>query len=220
MLLSVVMINPTDIRLIIWDLDETLYYDVPTIDYVRQQYLEAYIKNVPDRKKGIKRFNQLEKSGKRWFEILGDQWGKDPKSTISLVESTFDKSRFLRQDDDLVKYFQSTQKKHVIVTNSSHKSAAACLTKLGLTGFNTIFHSLYTVEVLTTLKPDANILRKILGSMDVEAKTAISVGNSFNEDIAPAKKIGLHTCLICPGNPKGAADIMVPSLRDALKILD
>jgi FMN phosphatase YigB (HAD superfamily) len=105
------------------------------------------------------------------------------------------------------------EKKLVLLTNSEKEDVKRLLNELQLDG---IFHALYT-EGEKPLKTKARI-KEILQKFQVEPHEAVSIGDNFINEIAPALLMGLKAVYIQPNRVEIKHENLhiVPTLANAL----
>lgn len=183
------------VKLIIWDLDETLYFQPNLIEKTRKIYEKEFL-NISS-KNTIKKFKKLEKKY-RWFEILAKAKNINYKQIIIDLDQKIKKEKFIKKNNKLVKIINkiSRVKKQIILTNSSKNSAKKILEKIGFTKLDKTFIKVVSVENMSKPKPNRQILKKILKEFNLKNKEVILIGNSKKEDIDLANKIGMKTIQI------------------------
>ena len=183
------------IEVIIWDLDETLYFSPRTINQIRDAYLRRFV----GRSKGqklIKEFESHEQSGKKWFQIVAEKKKVSEKDAIIMTENSIDKAKFVSKNPKLVKYFRKSAHRHIILTNSPRNVTWSVLHKIGFDSALSAFNHVFTIEDMVHPKPNLKMLRKILKIENVTPQQTISIGDSVRTDVLPAKRVGMVTCQI------------------------
>jgi putative hydrolase of the HAD superfamily len=104
------------------------------------------------------------------------------------------------------------EKKIVLMTNSEHEDVRRLLDELELTG---LFHAVHT-ESQKPLR-SKQLLQEILESFHVTAEEAVSIGDNFINEIAPALLIGMKAVYIQPNGTDNSHDnlVVVPTLANA-----
>lgn len=85
----------------------------------------------------------------------------------------------------------------VIVTNGNKEQAIQKLKKLHLLEY---FSAVLTAEEFSA-KPNAAIFNAALAKLNCAAQDALMIGDDELTDIAPAKRLGMHTFQVCLDNP-------------------
>lgn len=161
---------------IIFDLDDTLYYNKELkkareeiiLDFLgkrRGEYLELRKNNGT-----IKSFELMEIGKRKFFELM---------------DSFF---VYIEKDLRLIKMFRNLNKRYklVVLSNNSHKNVEYVLQKLGI--FDLI-DDYYSAENLDCFKPDQRCFFMI-------EKGDVCVGNNFEKDLKTPKQLGAITILL------------------------
>lgn len=218
-------IHLKQIKLLIWDLDETLYFSPKLIEHVRNTYLNNFIGENPGRTKLEKEFIAHEKAGKKWYQILSRHKGISEKDTIINIETQIDKAKFIFENPELVKYFQGSNHKHTLVTNSPLVSAESILSKLGFANHQEVFNKILSIEDFNHPKPNSKILENIIKNESILPAQAMAIGDSTRHDILPAKQLGMVTSHIQRKQDlrrvieKSEADYTFSTLSELIKLL-
>lgn len=117
--------------------------------------------------------------------------------------------------------------KNMLVRISS-KYKTACVTngssymqnkKLFYSGLNNIFPKLFISGELNISKPSKEIFLKALNWAKADPKNTIMIGDSIENDIIPASKLGITTILVSD-KPSEHAHHTINSILDAEKIIN
>ncbi|MFC7370102.1 HAD family hydrolase [Fictibacillus iocasae] len=95
-------------------------------------------------------------------------------------------------------------KKIVLMTNSDHDDVGRLLNELGLTGMFHAVHSSSEKPLRTKEK-----LQEILQEFDVKPEEAVSIGDNFINEIAPALLLGMRAVYIQPNESPHSHENMV-----------
>jgi len=211
-----------NIEVVIWDVDETMYYDEKVIVKTRQAYVEMLEKRgFGNLTKKIKDdFDALESTGKKWYQILVEKLGVSEVEVIGLAEAGFDKSKLVKKNPRLVKMLSSGKRKNFVVSNSSRRSVFAILKKLGFVKPESFFEEVFSIENMGGLKPNERVLLGITERANVGPEKVLMVGDSLIDDIIPAKNIGLLTSHVRCKRSEGEADFCVKDLDELLDIFE
>lgn len=76
-----------------------------------------------------------------------------------------------------------------------------------------------TVDHFRTVKPDPVVFKKILEYTKLPANQHLIVGDRFEVDLVPAKKLGMKTCLVWSQSDDPSVDISIKRVYDIVKIL-
>ena len=91
---------------------------------------------------------------------------------------------------------------------------ARALDRVGLRRF---FQHFLTNKELGAEKPDPEFFREILRRLGIEPQECIMVGNSYEKDIAPAKRVGLRTIWLSEdgtAEDHPCADVIIRSMTE------
>ncbi len=93
---------------------------------------------------------------------------------------------------------------------------------LARVGLRHYFDLLWTSRELGVNKPDPIFYERILESLGAPAESCVMVGDSVNNDIRPAKEIGMRTVwLAAPGEePAPSSDRTIHHLGDLPGVID
>ncbi|MBI5449686.1 HAD family hydrolase [Candidatus Gottesmanbacteria bacterium] len=210
---------PKKIKLLIWDLDETLYYSDQTIHQVKNEYIHAYVQSSYDKTRALNKFIALEKAGNKWFDIVASMSKQIPRTIIQSIEDTIDKSKYIHPNPYVARYFKTSTNNHVILTNSTRTSAIRILHKLGIHKSHILFKSIYTIEDFHYPKPNIDILQHIIYKYQFQSNHIMCIGDSYNDDLLPAKQLGMITCHINHTMELQPADYTFSDLNTLLNTL-
>ncbi len=182
---------------IVWDLDGTLYQ----ISKEVSQKIQKKVWELIAEQRGI----NLEQA-KALYQQL---YAKLKSSTRTLIAAGVKRELALSGDwhsqiqleevepnPQLVKQFQTvTGFKHIINTNSSQKSAEKKLKKIGF-DLNFFEAVIGNPDVVGFLKPDPTPYTYLLNFTQVQPGKHLFVGDRYETDLEPAKKVRMHTALV------------------------
>jgi HAD superfamily hydrolase (TIGR01549 family) len=203
---------------IVWDLDGTLYQISEEVSRKIQQKVWELIAE----KRGI--------SLKQAKELHQQLYAKLQSNTRTLIAAGVERELVLRGDwhsqiqleaikpnSQLVKQVQAlTRFKHIINTNSSQKSAEKKLKKIGfdLNFFKVVIGN---PDMIGALKPDLAPYKYVLNLTQAAAENHLFVGDRYETDLAPAKKVGMHTALVYANDKRADLNFnSTPALLDFL----
>ncbi len=205
-------------KYIIWDLDGTLYPNQPDLkqainrkvfeliaearnislkaaqDYHRETYSQLHSNTQTLLEAGV---NADDVRSGRWFSDI--QINKINK-TPSLVQA-------MRKLD---------QYQHLVNTNSTQASAESKLKKIGFTldDFKAVVGNMDTVGIN---KPKLKPFRYMLTLTNGKPNQHVFVGDRYETDLAPAKKVGMRTVLVYDKDER--ADLSFGCTQDLVKFL-
>lgn len=192
-----------NIKVICWDLDTTLYREIPELT---ELFDKTCRKLVAVRcqwtyKKAAKLYNEkLERLGSNSKTIayfLGEKWLKEELKNQDLMTEYLgiNKFSFIKRDGKLKEMFAKLKNfRHFIVTNDSYQAAVKTLQALGLSV--KIFEKIVSREATGTIKPDLAQFQLVLELTGLAAKKHLMVGDRDKVDLAPAKKLGMRTAMV------------------------
>ncbi|MBI5392541.1 HAD family hydrolase [Candidatus Woesearchaeota archaeon] len=91
----------------------------------------------------------------------------------------------------------SEKHKLVALTNTPYEATSKTLQQLNILQF---FANIYAIDKHNYIKPSQGIFKQII--LENNAAIAVSIGDSFEKDLAPAKTLGLKTVLFKIANNK------------------
>lgn len=212
-----------DIKILIWDLDGTLYQSIPALS---AEILEADYQVVMrhtgwSREKTIEEFHKV-------FKV------KTPSSTLAAAivagiplidvaiecEQYKDRTKHLVRDEKLVAMFEKLSGfTHYMLVNGIQEKTREALKVLGLSA--DVLAEIVTSEIVGENKPSEKGFRYILDKTKLPPDQHLMIGDREAIDLVPAKKIGMKTCLVW-ADPKGqfsSADIVLPTVYDISNFL-
>lgn len=206
-----------NIKVLIWDLDGTLYQELPEIKKeIHQNVIKAIVKT-----KSI--------SFKKGEELYSQVYAQVKSNTKTLINLGVDKDyvlsgnwynqaqlKYLKKDPDLVKVFkQLSNLRHIIDTNSNKQVTFKKLKILGLdlNFFGKIFTS---TDMGDKVKPDPFAFKIVLQFTKLRPQEHLFIGDSEGKEIIPAQKIGMKTCLVW--GKSEIANISLPTVYDIVEL--
>ncbi|MFN4212831.1 MAG: HAD family hydrolase [Microgenomates group bacterium] len=194
------------IRFLIWDVDRTLWSSTKLAKIIKEEfiiYLKKFIKR--SKKEVFNLFNTESKKWESWSKTVSFLTGIEEERIILDIERKINKYKYLKKDKKLLEVFNKLkQYRHLILTNGSHKNTLLSLQSLGfpLNAINDSFFELYPFEKIFSIektcaaKPKKEAFLKILEYTNMLPENHLIIGDSFELDIKPAKKLGMRTCLV------------------------
>lgn len=184
-------------KLYIFDVDGVLDNDKPLLDArLKQQLLAVSNKHsisfdeaIKLRKKTKDSLSETRKhtsfyllealgfSRQEYFDIINSV------NPTGLIEPSphLDILNLLRKENRVVAY-----------SNTPHDALIKTLHILGVVNY---FHKIYSVEDFSESKPSPMIIQHILDDQGFTKENAINIGNSYEKDVVPAKRVGVRTVL-------------------------
>lgn len=206
-----------DIKVLVWDVDGTLYQEIPEVKKeIHKKVIQAIVKAKSIAIKQAKELHyQLYKQYKSNTSVLL-QLGVDKDYVLSGDWYSRVQLKYLEKDNELIKIFQELKSfKHIISTNSEKIVA---LKKLEILGINpTLFEKIFTNKDFgVKVKPNPYAFKLVLELTKLKPQQHLFIGDSEEKEMIPAQKVGMHTCLVW-GKSK-AADISLPTVYDISKL--
>ena len=197
------------IKTIIWDVDGTLYQNIPALkphyDQFRQEYLQKHLPNLSKKERDKQYFDLRKKRQSSTISLatLGSE-------TIDIVGKALDeyipKQKYLKKDLQLIQLFKDLQQygvKNFVLRNGTKTNTLEILTWLGLAEINFPdcefgpFQKVVTAfDMLKIAKPDLRTYQYFLNQLGLKAQTTLSVGDRVKVDLMPASKLGIQTALV------------------------
>lgn len=204
--------NKTVIRVIFFDLDDTLYSykssnskimaEIKTVEYFCKKYrkikLNQAFEDFTKAKQNIKeRFPDLPHRGNRGYwitEFLQNQ-GKYNKNLAQEMENIFWKTSCENVEGYydakiLLEYLKNKGYKLGVITNGIRKWQ---IKRLKATGFKKYFDFIATTTDAGYEKPHVEVFKYALKQASVKPEEAVMIGDNPVRDIVPANKIGMTT---------------------------
>lgn len=185
-------------ELVIWDVDETLYFSRKTIRLSRFVFFLLFIrdeiKSISEYAGFADSFREKEKL-KKWYEIAAEKLGEPYRKVVCLSERILKKENHIKENLKLISFFDRSKKKHLILSDSSSESVKKILFKLGFSSFDN-FLDIIGIDNSLEPKPSTKVLKKILKKYLASPRKCLVIGDSIENDINPAKKVGMKTILI------------------------
>lgn len=184
------------IKVIVWDIDGTLYQDIPQL----RKAIQADLLRRVEKKMGLGREAAVEllaSNYQKFFSTsrvllkLGFTWSE---IEARLEYCLYLKKQFLKKDPKLASVFSQLKPfRHLIASNNSQQTGIGLLKTLGLNPG--IFEKIFGLTP-TAIKPQLSFFRRILAYTDLPAEQHLFVGDREKTEIMPAKKLGMRTCLV------------------------
>ena len=184
------------ISVIVWDFDGTLYRHEKLADDLKTAYF-AFCSKKNNHHLLLSDFDNLTKKHGRWSKTASALTGANETDVISYVENKIDKASYLNPKNRLVNMVGHLNGyKHLILSNSSGEQIKSCLLKLGYRkkpGFEIFpFEKIFGRDATGTLKPDEKAFKTLLKYTKLKPNLHLVVGDSYSEDINPARRLGLQ----------------------------
>lgn len=185
-----------EISVFVWDFDGTLYKHEKLADDLKAAYFAFCFKG-KNHNLLLSDFDNLTKKHGRWSKVTSVLTGVNEIDIISYIENKVDKASYLNPGNRLISIVERLSGyKHLILSNSSEPQIKSCLLKLGYRkkpGFEIFpFEKIFGRETTGALKPEERTFRALLKYTGLKPNSHLVVGDSYSEDIDPARRLGFQ----------------------------
>lgn len=207
-----------DVKVLIWDFDGTLYQSVPQLwkDVREGEYRTIANHTGWSHEKTVEEFAKLHKmTYQSATEVAAVLSGISIAEAAVEMEQYFDRRKYLKRDERLMELFKKLRQfRHFTLANGMIARQKETLEVLGLSPDT--FEEIVTSETVGFTKPHEAGFRYILAKTKLSPKQHVMIGDREMIDLAPAKKLGMRTCLVwADTNEKfSRADIVLPTVYD------
>lgn len=215
------MIHLTGVRVLIWDVDGTFY---PATEQVVRSVNDSAISSICEvmkwpREKAITEFNKVHgKITISQTEAVSIICNITTAEAANLTDKYLNRLQYIKKDPQLIALFEKLNNfQHYILGNGAQKPIEEGVKALGLNP--SIFKEIVTSETVGVNKPNDNGFRYIMEKTGLPAAAHLMIGDRERVDLAPAKALGMHTCLVWAVKPSLIADVTVPNVYDVAQIL-
>ena len=196
------------IKVCIWDFDVTLYRAAPAF---HREVLEAAYRVIMehrgwDKEKTIQEFHNLYKVTTPSSTETAAKLAHIPVAQAAIeVEWYKDRTQYISRDEKMIALFSSLRRyRHYILTNSVLDTIIPALKILGIP--QKTFTAIVTSEVVGVAKPQPDGFQYIMQKTGLPAAAHLMIGDREAVDLAPAKSLGMRTCLVHWGETKPQTD--------------
>lgn len=209
------------IRILIWDFDGTLYKPNPDLFHdVRESEYRAIMNHTGwTREKTIEEFHTLHKvTIQSATAVVAKLCGISIAAAAVESEKYFDRKKYLHRDPRLIKMFEDLKGfRHFILANGMIAKHKETLAVLGIP--IATFEEFVTAETVGVTKPDPAGFLYIMKKTGLPPAAHLMIGDRELVDIVPAKKLGMHTCLVWSETKSAIADVTLPTVYDVARIM-
>lgn len=202
------------IKILIWDFDGTFYRPNPALFHaVREaEYRVISEHNGWTREQTIEAFEKLyKKVYPSATETVGRIVGIPTGEAALEMEQYFDRRDFLTRDERLIELFDKLKGyRHILLANGVIAKHKETLKVLGIP--SETFELFVTSEVVGFTKPHPAGFEYILNYTKLPADEHLMIGDREIVDLAPAKALGMRTCLVWSRVQSTVADITLPTV--------
>jgi HAD superfamily hydrolase (TIGR01549 family) len=206
----------SDILVCIWDIDGTLY---PLTPAMSQEILEAAYQIIQehmgwDRAKTLVEFKKVHHViTPSSTEAAAMICHMDTAIVAQKTDAYFNRLRYVKRDPKLITLFeQLSGYQHYLLGNGYRKYISQALDLLGIG--SGIFKEIVTSEIVGVNKPEENGFRYILDKTGLPPWQHLMIGDREKVDLAPARALGMKTCLVWSTTKSNVADCTVDSVYD------
>ncbi|MBU1327386.1 HAD family hydrolase [Patescibacteria group bacterium] len=211
----------TGIKVIIWDFDGTFFRPNQALwDAVRSSEYRTIINHTGwSMEKTVYEFQKYYKIvTPSATETVAYLCNITTSEAALEMEEYFDRRKFVKKDKRLVSLFRKLDRfDHYILANGVKKKLEETLVVLGLS--QGIFKEIITSETVGVNKPSDKGFRYILKITNVAPKEHLMIGDREAVDLAPAKKLGMHTCLVWSDTKSSIVDVTLPTVYDVARMM-
>lgn len=188
-------------KIIVWDLDGTLYKGEEVGKAIKEYFLNYLVQTLRiPRHAAQQRLDTVTQRTGRW-SLTMNRLCKNPENYfIRQIEKNVQKYKYIKPDAPLVQTIKSLkQYRHIIVTNSTVYNAQKVLLALGFSMHNEQiepFERIFAFDQTGYLKPDFRAYQQVLTYTRETPNRHLVVGDTVSTDILPAKSLRMKTVLI------------------------
>ena len=205
-----------EIKAIFWDVDGTLYKDVPVLhDLIDRMFVKEFSRA---KKLGVKKgvtqfFATYKKLGSKTKTL--ESAGINGREAVRKFTEQTDYDKYLRKDIKLRRTFKNLNHlRHFVFSNAGLEETKKKLKALGLA--ESIFEKIIATHDSPYLKPDVRAYKWAIRESRFKAENILMVGDREKADIIPAKKAGMRTCYVWGVSRK--ADVSAPSVYEVAEL--
>lgn len=208
-----------NIKVLIWDFDGTVYKRIPELfNEIRESEYKVISSYTGwPREKIIVEFKKLydvNHSGTTTAALL---CGITTAQAAVEGERYINRFKYIGRDELLIEMFDKLKHfSHYMLVNGVKAKTEIFLKHLGLDP--TLFTEIVTSETVGVNKPELAGFQYILGKTGLPPEKHLMIGDREEVDLAPAKKLGMMTCLVWKTDGK-VAGISLPTVYDVVKLI-
>ena len=214
------MIFP-DVQVLIWDFDGTLYKPNAELFHdVRESEYHAIMEHTGwDREKAIEEFHKFHKVTIQSATAVVAKLCSIPIAAAAVEsEKYFDRRNYIHRDPRLIDVFERLKHyRHFILANGVIAKHKETLRVLGIPVDT--FEEFVTAETVGVTKPNQEGFVYIMKKTGLPPNVHLMIGDRELVDVAPAKKLGMHTCLVWSDTKSAIADVTLSTVYDVAQLL-
>lgn len=212
----------SEIKVLIWDFDGTFYKPNPALFAATREaeYRVIMAHTGWSRKLTLEAFEKFyKKVYPSATETVGRIVGISTADAAVEMENYFDRRDFLSRDERLIELFKKLKGyRHIILANGVIARHKETLKVLGVPAET--FELFVTSEIVGKTKPHPEGFLYILNYTKLPPAAHLMIGDRDLVDLAPARALGIKTCLVWSNTPGEHADITLPSVYNLTVILN
>lgn len=184
-------INTTDV--IIWDYDGTLYQDNIIAKKLKDAYIQ-YFRTQLNFDFSEEWFDLENTKHGGWAKTIAVHTKQSIMEILDSAEKNFKKHLYLTKNKALVdKINKLNNKKHFILSNSRASDVKNGLKKIGFNDIDSTFSAIIGRDSCQNIKPHLGAFKKIQTLSQLPFHKHLMIGDSVQDDLEPAKKVGFKT---------------------------
>lgn len=185
------------ISVFIWDFDGTLYCIPEQLSIAERNSKISVIEKLKhlSREDALEEFNRVLVNEKSATAAVARICGITVFEAARFSEALFDRRSYIQRDEKLMELFdQLSSYPHYILANGWRAKIEEALPALGLPV--STFQEIVTSETVGVNKPHPDGYLYILKKTGYPPDKHLMIGDREAVDLATAKKLGMHTCLV------------------------
>lgn len=209
------------IAVCIWDFDGTLYRQQQELwEEIRNSEINVIMKHTGwTEEKAKEEFYKVYKvvtpSGTKTTSMLAHIPNK--QASIETALNT-DYGKYLKKDPLLNTMFARLKGfQHYMLVNGTQESVARGSKLLGID--MSVFTEVVTSEIVGETKPSTKGYLYIQQKTGLPPQAHLMIGEREAVDLAPAKSLGMHTCLVWSAEKSDVADVTLPEVYGVPDVL-
>ena len=210
-----------NISVLIWDFDGTLYRQQPALwDAIRSSEIRVIMNHTgwteTQAKEAFYKIYKVETpSGTKVVSMLAHISNKQSSEESALY---VDYADYLKPDPKLSAFLSSLSSfKQYLLVNGTRQSVVKGLMLLGVD--RSVFSEIVTSEIVGDSKPSPKGYQYIMEKTGLPSSAHLMIGDREPVDLATAKALGMHTCLVWSDKAGEIAEFTVPTIYAVASVL-
>ncbi len=213
--------NFSGTRVLIWDFDGTLYRQIPALwEDIRASEIRVIMDHTgwPE-EKAKEEFYKIYKVETPSGTTTVSKIARISSKVASIETSKYTEyHKYLHPDPALSGMFgRLTEYTHFMLVNGSQESVSRGLALLAVDP--SVFREIITSEIIGVSKPSTKGFEYIMQKSGLPPEAHLMIGDREAVDLAPAKSLGMKTCLVWSDQKSDVADITVPTVYKLADVL-